>query len=48
MNPNLTVVNNLSICEGKITRRRKTLKKNEEAILDFFIVCDFSIALYFL
>ena len=40
MNPNLTVVNNLTICEGKITRRRNTLKKNEEAILDFFIVCE--------
>ena len=39
-NPNLTVVNSLDICEGKITRRRVTLKKTEEAILDFFIVCD--------
>ena len=37
--PNLTVVNSLEICEGKITRRRITKKKTEEAILDFFIVC---------
>lgn len=35
----LTVVNSLEICEGKITRRRITKKKKEEAILDFFIVC---------
>ena len=38
--PYLTVVNSLDICEGKITRRRVTTKKTEEAILDFFIVCD--------
>ena len=40
MNPNLVVVNNLPICEGKITRRRITKKKSEEAILEFFIVCE--------
>ena len=37
--PNLTVVDSLEICEGKITRRRITKKKTEESILDFFIVC---------
>ena len=37
--PDLTVVNSLEVCEGKITRRRITKKKKEEAILDFFIVC---------
>ena len=30
----------MEVCEGKITRRRIAQKKKEEAILDFFIVCD--------
>ena len=38
--PFLTVVNNLDSCEGSITRRRITVKGTEEAILDFFVVCD--------
>ena len=38
--PHLTVVNALDICEGLITRSRKTIKKDEESVLDFFIVCD--------
>ena len=38
--PHLTVVNSLDICEGVITRSRDTIKKNERAVLDFFIVCD--------
>ena len=37
--PQLCVVNSLEICEGLITRRRKTIKGNEESILDVFIVC---------
>ena len=39
-NPQLTVVNNLELCEGSITRSRKTVKKYEKSILDFFIVCE--------
>ena len=38
--PQLTIVNNMDVCEGKITRRRRTVNKVEESILDFFIVCD--------
>ena len=39
-NPNLKVVNSLNICEGLITRRRKTVNKLEEAALDFFVICE--------
>lgn len=39
-NPNMTVVNSLPICEGKITRSRVKSGKLEESILDFFIVCE--------
>ena len=39
-NSNLTVVNALSSCEGKITRERITSRRTEKAVLDFFIVCD--------
>ena len=38
--PYLTVVNSLEICEGKITRKRITKYNTEEAILDFFLVCE--------
>ena len=38
-NPNLTVVNSLSICQGLITRRRVTVKNTEISIIDFFVVC---------
>ena len=38
--PHLHVVNSLDICEGIITRRRVTIKKEEKAVLDFFVVCD--------
>ena len=37
-NPALIVVNNLDLCKGLITRRRKTIHKTEEAVLDFFLV----------
>ena len=37
--PNLTVVNSLSICQGVITRRRITVKKMEQSVIDFFVVC---------
>ena len=39
-NPNLTVVNATSRCQGAITRERNTTKRTEKAILDFFIVCE--------
>ena len=39
-NKNLTVVNALSLCQGLITRSRKTNNQIEESILDFFVVCD--------
>ena len=40
MFPQLYVVNNLDLCQGLITRRRQTVHKLEESVLDFFIVCD--------
>ena len=39
-NSNLTVVNAISKCEGRITRERTTNKRTEKAVLDFFIVCE--------
>ena len=39
-NPHLTVVNNLNLCEGVITRKRIRSGKLEQSILDFFIVCN--------
>ena len=38
--PHLHVVNSLELCEGVITRRRITVKKEEKSVLDFFVVCD--------
>ena len=38
-NSNLTVVNNLNLCEGLITRARICNGKSEKSVLDFFIVC---------
>ena len=38
-NPNLTVVNSLSLCQGLITRSRVKDGVVEESVLDFFIVC---------
>ena len=35
----LIVVNGSSLCEGLITRKRITVLRKEESILDFFIVC---------
>ena len=35
----LIVVNSLDICEGKITRFRKTINRTEQSILDYFVVC---------
>ena len=39
-NPHLTIINSLSLCDGKITRTRKTTKVTEESILDVFVTCD--------
>ena len=35
----LVVVNGSQLCEGLITRKRVTIVKKEESILDYFIVC---------
>ena len=37
-NPGIIVVNNSSLCTGLITRFRKTIKKTEAAVLDFFLI----------
>ena len=34
-NPGITVVNNLKLCKGLITRRRETIKGVEESAIDF-------------
>ena len=39
-NGHLTLVNTLSICEGSITRMRKTKRSEEKSILDVFVTCD--------
>ena len=39
-NPQITIGNNLDICEGSITRTRKAGNKIEKSILDFFLFCD--------
>ena len=39
-NKNLTLVNGLDLCEGTITRERKTVKGVERSVLDFVIVSD--------
>ena len=35
----LIIVNATNLCEGVLTRYRKTIKSVEESVLDFFIVC---------
>ena len=39
-NTHLTIINSLSLCDGKITRMRKTTKTVEKSILDVFIAFD--------
>ena len=39
-NPHLTLMNSLPLCEGTITRMRKTTKGLKESILDVFVACD--------
>ena len=45
-NTHLTIINSLSLCEGKITRMRKTTKGVEKSILDVFITCDKILQIY--
>ena len=39
-NQHLFLLNIHDLCEGIITRRRQTVKRLEESILDFYIVCE--------
>ena len=39
-NPQLTLLNTTSKCEGTITRSRYVKGKKEESIIDFVIICD--------
>ena len=39
-NTHLTIINSLALCDGKITRMRKTIKAEEKSILDVFVTCD--------
>ena len=43
---NLKCLNSHALCEGTITRHRKTVHGDEKAILDYIIVCD-ELAAYF-
>jgi hypothetical protein len=36
----LTMINSLPLCEGLITRMRKTTRSVEMSILDVFVTCD--------
>ena len=38
--PNLSIINSLDLCEGAITRMRKTTRGAEKSILDMFVTCD--------
>ena len=38
--PNLTVINSLPLCEGSITKMRKTTRGTEKSILDVFVTCE--------
>ena len=37
--PHLTIINTLPLCEGSITRQRKTTRGLEKSILDMFVTC---------
>ena len=39
-NENIVIVNSLNICTGLITRKRTTENRNENSVLDLFLVCD--------
>ena len=38
--PNLSLINSLPLCEGKITRTRKTTRGIEQSILDVYVTCE--------
>ena len=38
--PSLSLINSLPLCEGKITRMRKTTRGVEQSILDVYVTCD--------
>ena len=40
LNPHLTVVNALPICEGLFTRIKNTKKGVQKTVIDFFVVCN--------
>ena len=39
-NPHLSLINSLPLCEGTITRKRKTTRGMETSVLDVFVACD--------
>jgi hypothetical protein len=39
-NPQLSLINSLPVCKGKITRMRTTTREVEKSILDVFVTCD--------
>ena len=41
----LVVVNGLGLCDGVITRERKTTQRTEKSVIDFFVVCERFLAL---
>ena len=38
--PHLTIINSLPLCDGLITRMRKTSKGTEKSVLDVFVTCN--------
>ena len=38
---NLSILNTSELCEGVITRHRKTINGDEKSVIDYIIVCDF-------
>ena len=38
---NLSILNSSELCEGIITRNRKTIISEEKSVIDYIIVCDF-------
>ena len=38
-NKGIHLINSLPVCEGLITRKRKLTNRNEESVLDLFLVC---------
>ena len=39
-NKNITLINSQPLCDGLITRQRKSKNSNEKSVLDLFMVCD--------